>query len=159
MRSFWAAATLTVLGGCAWEPLPAPDAPVAIAHPAQSLRGAAAQTARAQVGTPYRWGGDGAGGFDCSGLVHYAYAAHGIDVPRTTAGQRRRVEPVALTSALPGDLVFFETGAKTGHVGVYLGDGRFVHAPSSGKAVTVARLDTPYYRRNLRLVGRVPVSR
>ncbi|MEO1574666.1 MAG: C40 family peptidase, partial [Pseudomonadota bacterium] len=80
----------------------------------------------------------------------------GIDVPRTAAHQRRMVQPIRRTDLAPGDLVFFDITGKTDHVGVYLGDGRFVHAPSSGKQVQVGQLDNGYFARHFTAAGRVP---
>lgn len=106
------------------------------------------RTATALIGTPYRFGGNTPGqGFDCSGLVQYAYLRNGRRVPRTTGDQHAASEEVALGAASPGDLVFFRIDdRKPDHVGIYLGERRFVHAPSSGKTVGVASLDQPYWQ-------------
>lgn len=99
--------------------------------------------ALAQLGVPYRWGGDGPGGFDCSGLTHAAYAAAGVAIPRTSEQQWLALPHVPLTDALPGDLVFFNPGefipGLPGHVGIYLGNGQFIDAPHTGATV---RIDT-----------------
>ena len=115
----------------------------------------AAAVALQQVGVPYRWGGNTPQGFDCSGLVHYAYSRAGLDVPRTTREQRRAIHHIRIGAAEPGDLLFFRTRFKVSHVALYLGDGEFVHAPSTGKTVTVGTLANPYYRDHLVSVGRV----
>lgn len=115
----------------------------------------AAAAALKQVGVPYRWGGHTPQGFDCSGLVYYAYSRAGLAVPRTTREQRRAVYRVRIDAAQPGDLLFFRTRFKVSHVALYLGDGEFVHAPSTGKTVTIGTLDNPYYRDHLVSVGRV----
>ncbi|MCB1801681.1 MAG: C40 family peptidase [Gammaproteobacteria bacterium] len=108
-------------------------------------------TAR-QIGTPYQYGGNGRRGFDCSGLVQYVHRAVGIDVPRTADEQWRHSRTPRRRHLVPGDLVFFAIdGSKTSHVGVYEGGGRFIHAPSSGKRVSRASLDNPYWRE--RMVG------
>jgi cell wall-associated NlpC family hydrolase len=105
--------------------------------------GGAAQTAvkfaLAQLGTPYLWGGEGNGGFDCSGLVQAAYAAAGIHLPRTAQTQHDAGPPLAWGAQLqPGDLVFFGTGVThVTHVGIYLGDGQMVDAPHTGAVVRV----------------------
>ncbi len=93
------------------------------------------QVALAQVGTPYLFGGARPGGFDCSGLTQYAYAAAGIQLPRTAAEQFAATPHVALTDARPGDLLFFYPGIT--HVGIYLGDGLMVDAPHLGALVRV----------------------
>ena len=110
------------------------------------------RTAQSMIGKPYRYGGNSPSrGFDCSGLVEYSHRVAGISVPRTSTQQHRRARLVALSDLQPGDLLFFRIQGKTGHVGIYLGDGRFVHAPSSGKAVTITTLDNSYWKP--RLIG------
>jgi cell wall-associated NlpC family hydrolase len=101
------------------------------------------------VGTPYRYGGDSAEtGFDCSGLVWRVYRqATGIALPRDTYGISRTGIAVPPRELQPGDLVFFNTMRRPySHVGIYLGGDRFVHAPSSGRTVSVARLSNRYWR-------------
>ncbi|MDQ3205723.1 MAG: C40 family peptidase, partial [Pseudomonadota bacterium] len=101
------------------------------------------------VGTPYRYGGNSpTGGFDCSGLVNYVYRDMlELRLPRSSrdlaAFQGPRVEPSRLTAA---DLVFFGSGGNVTHVGIYVGEGRFVHAPSSGGTVRLDHLDGHYWR-------------
>jgi len=108
------------------------------------------------MGTPYRYGGsDPREGFDCSGLVQYTHRQAGIAVPRTARAQYNASRPVSRRQLRPGDLVFFRIdGRRISHVGIYLGDGRFIHAPSSGQKVTTARLDDPYWRRHYSGAGR-----
>ena len=101
------------------------------------------------VGTPYRYGGNTPeGGFDCSGLVGFVYRdAAGVKLPRTTAElMDLRAERVGRDELQPGDLVLFTPGGS-GHVGIYVGEGRFVHAPSTGGTVRMDYLDTPYWTR------------
>ena len=108
------------------------------------------------VGVPYRYGGADPGeGFDCSGLVHYTYTSNSQAVPRTSQSQFDAARMIPLEDAAEGDLLFFRDQEKLSHVGIYLGDGRFVHAPSSGKAVSVASVDETYYRQYLVGVGRL----
>jgi cell wall-associated NlpC family hydrolase len=114
----------------------------------QETRGLAlARDARALIGRPYRYGGhDPATGFDCSGLVSYVHRAQGLYVPRTAADQHRAARPLPREALRPGDLVFFRIDSRqVSHVGVYVGDGRFVHAPRSGRPVGEARIDEPYF--------------
>lgn len=114
----------------------------------------AAVSAVRQIGVPYVYGGSSVRGFDCSGLVQYAYSQAGKRIPRTTAGQWQKLRPVERDELRVGDVLFFRIEGKIAHVGLYLGDRRFVHAPSSGREVTVAALDSDYYRRALVRGGR-----
>lgn len=111
-------------------------------------------TALQMVGVPYRFGGATPQGFDCSGLVQYAYRNAGISVPRTSREQLRVSSPVTLERASPGDLLFFQS-TDNSHVGIYLGDGRFVHAPATGYNVSISSFDEPYYRRNFVRAGKM----
>jgi cell wall-associated NlpC family hydrolase len=107
------------------------------------------------LGTPYRYGGAGPNGFDCSGLVSYAYRSAGIRVPRSSGEQFRQAEKVPLSKLQPGDLLFFRLNPpKISHVAIYDRNGRFIHAPSSGKRVSYASLDNPYWRKHLVGAGR-----
>ena len=104
----------------------------------------------------YRYGGmSPATGFDCSGLVYYSYAEAGVPVPRTSTDQFRAARKISLADAQPGDVVFFQDQEKLSHVGIYLGQRRFIHAPSSGRTVSVANIDSPYYQEHLVAVGRL----
>jgi hypothetical protein len=103
----------------------------------------AIRTAMAQIGLPYVWGGDGPtngdAGFDCSGLTTFSYAAAGVSLPRTAHTQYYKGPHVPQGAPLhPGDLVFYGTPAKVHHVGLYLGDGKMVNAPTFGKPVQTA---------------------
>ncbi len=123
---------------------------------ARSAHELAASIAAQQIGVRYRYGGTTPNsGFDCSGLVHYSFTQAGLSVPRTSHDQFRMSRKIALDQAEPGDIVFFQDQEKLSHVGIYLGDRRFVHAPSSGKAVAIAQIDSPYYQEHLVAVGRL----
>ena len=109
----------------------------------------AADYAQNMIGKPYRYGGNSPTGFDCSGLVQYSYSRAGLPIPRTTKSQRESSAAVGSESLRAGDLIFFDQeGRKSSHVGIYIGDGRFVHAPSSGKQVRVDTLDTKYWKKH-----------
>jgi cell wall-associated NlpC family hydrolase len=115
-----------------------------------------AESATTLVGTPYRYGGDTPAGFDCSGLIRYVYGRFGYDLPRATGDQIKVGRRVDLEDFLPGDLVFFKVGFwKSLHAGIYIGDGRFVHAPKSGSQVEVQRLDRGYYQDRYHTARRV----
>ena len=111
------------------------------------------------VGTPYRYGGNTpAGGFDCSGLVGYVFQdAAERAMPRTTAGLvAMRAPAVGALELEPGDLVFFSPGGGTpSHIGIFVGEGRFVHAPASGGTVRLDRIDMDYWRRSFVAARRV----
>lgn len=125
--------------------------PFLILHPGPALDGSAIRDfALEQVGKPYQYGGQTPDGFDCSGLTIYVYNHFGIQLPRTTSAQYGSSSPVEKPEV--GDLVFFDPeGNGVSHVGIYTGNGEFVHAPSSGKVVRVSRLDSAYW--SSRFVG------
>ena len=120
-----------------------------------SLGERAAAVALRQVGAAYRYGGASPAGFDCSGLVQYSYREAGKKLPRTTGQLWEAAGNVAYRDLEVGDLLFFRFDGKMSHVGIYVGDERFVHAPSTGKRVSVDSLDTEFYRRALVRGGRV----
>ena len=117
-----------------------------------------AYNALAQLGRPYRYGGDTPHqGFDCSGLVQYAVTQAGFGhVPRTVSQQYRAARRVALDALRPGDVLFFHFNrARPTHDAIYVGNKQFVHAPSSGGKVRRASLENPYWRRHLLAAGRL----
>jgi murein DD-endopeptidase len=141
-----------LVGGCATHPV-APSAPApAPPDPGTTIAALAASL----VGTPYHFGGADATGFDCSGLALYVHQRVGLAIPRTAAAQLRASRRVPLAELAPGDLVFFRIRARHGidHVGIYAGDGRFIHAPRAGQSVTYADLTQGFYAHRLRSAGR-----
>ncbi|MBY4898055.1 C40 family peptidase [Cupriavidus sp. AU9028] len=150
-----AAALSLLLAACASSPPPrhggtgshAPRAP--IVDPSAGLEEISIQ-AMALVGTPYRYGGNTPdSGFDCSGLVRYVVArAANVDLPRTTQAMGTRGVPLERAQVAAGDLVFFNTtGRANSHVGIYVGQNRFVHAPSSGGTVRLEDMTKSYWAR------------
>ncbi|MDP6674477.1 MAG: C40 family peptidase [Gammaproteobacteria bacterium] len=123
--------------------------------PAAGINQTIVNTAMSAVGSPYRYGGRGPNAFDCSGLVVYSYQAAGVKVPRTSALQFKAATPVDIDAARPGDLLFFSYSRKTSHVGIYLGNQQFVHAPSSGGNVSVQSLQQAHYREHFVGAGRL----
>lgn len=139
--------------GVAHEPLssrlgaaaPRPAAP-------EPDRAEAVRTALAQTGDPYRWGAEGPDAFDCSGLVRFAYASVGVDVPHSSRALFAMSEPVEREDLQVGDLIFY--GSPIYHVAIYAGDGRTVEAPNSRAAVRV--VTDALERPDLVGIGRLP---
>lgn len=150
---------LSVLAGCGTSTAPSRTASPARAPalPALSVEQGSdvAIHALGLVGTPYRYGGDTLeGGFDCSGLINFVYRARtGLSPPRTVAALAGMGQPVTARELRTGDLVLFGAGRPT-HAGIYVGEGRFVHAPSTGGTVRLDRLDGVYWARQALSVRR-----
>jgi len=127
------------------DPIVAKTAPKAAGKGVDSL----ISTAKDQMGIRYSWGGTSRSGFDCSGFVGFVYAKHGIKLPRTSIAMSGYGQKVASRSQLQaGDLVFFITrGSRVSHVGIYIGDNKFIHASSGGGSVRIDSLSKDYYNK------------
>ena len=103
--------------------------------------------AKQYLGVPYKYGGTTPSGFDCSGFVYYVYRSLGINISRTQTTMYGQGRPISKSELKPGDLVFFQNTYKAGisHVGIYVGDGKFIHSPHSGEVVSYANLNSDYY--------------
>lgn len=121
-----------------------PEKPTTPAPPASSRGGSAVEVALAQVGKRYVWGTAGPNTFDCSGLMSYAYRQQGISLPRTASQQYGVGTPVSKGDLQPGDLVFYYSGIS--HVGMYIGDGKIVHAANPRSGVTVTGVNSMPYQ-------------
>jgi len=151
MNRFWLLLTLCFLAGCASTPREQDTSVIESAAPA--FGDEVAVRAIAQVGKPYRYGGADLEGFDCSGLVFFIHRELGVTVPRTAAEQYAASQPVNVQRLEPGDLLFFRTtkAKRVSHVGIYAGEGRFIHAPQTGRDIELRDLSDQYY--GPRLVG------
>ncbi len=112
--------------------------------------------AKEYLDTPYRYGGTGRQGFDCSGFVQFVYGRVGVNLPRSTRAQFRFTRPVQEPGR--GDLIFFKiNGQQISHVGLYVGERRFIHSPSTGKKIRISSLENRYWKE--RFAGARSVSR
>lgn len=143
-----------LLAGCAGSPISRSDSSaggISNAAPRLSQDQASDVTiyAISLVGTPYRYGGNTpASGFDCSGLIGYVYKERaGVSAPRTVSAMSGWGQPVPAARAQTGDLVVFGQGSSSTHAGIYVGNGRFVHAPSTGGEVRLDHLNSKYWAR------------
>jgi cell wall-associated NlpC family hydrolase len=167
-----AVSLLTLVVVC--SPVRAQDGASALAETADKAKAVASSAlegaqslgtfALSLIGVDYRWGGTRPEtGLDCSGLVQYVFQqVTGITLPRTAQQMSRMGERVKLSELEPGDLVFFNTRRFAfSHVGIYLGDNRFIHAPARGREVEIATIDAGYWQKRFngarRLAGFFPV--
>lgn len=152
-RFFWFPILLVILSplaGCGHTP---------VENSPSTLASHAADQALGMVGKPYRYGGNTPKGFDCSGLVQYSYSRVGVTLPHGTESLRRRSRAISRKHLERGDLVFFtQEGKKSSHVALYIGGGRFVHSPSSGKNVYVTGFDDPYWQRHFTEARRLEMN-
>ena len=121
-------------------------------HVSPALRNDIVNIALQHKNTPYQWNGKTPGGFDCSGFVQFVYSQAGFEIPRTSTQQFRSGCKVSRSNLKKGDLVFFKTRKYLGtilypgHVGIYIGENRFIHSPSPGDAVRIDHLDNSYWK-------------
>ncbi|HEX9451124.1 MAG TPA: C40 family peptidase [Burkholderiales bacterium] len=140
-------AATAMLAGCSGSPqFPEPTT----VRASNDTASQAIDYAKEMLGKPYKYAGDTPAGFDCSGLVKYSYGRAGISMPRDTQAQRRMSMLVSIHAMREGDLLFFDQeGKKTSHVGMYLGKGRFIHAPSSGGKVRTDSINAEFWKKHL----------
>ncbi len=159
-RLVWLVLCCGILSGCAgsrsWQESANPSA--GAWSPTASYSSPVVNNALDMLGKPYRYGAKGPESFDCSGLVWYSFRRSGYSVPRTSAEQYRVAKRISLAEARPGDLLFFGSRRKISHVAIYMGNDEFVHAPSSGKWVSVANLDASWYQKNFVTAGRLRIN-
>ena len=160
----WALGACTMVGSQATPPAPgsagsgrdAAVGPVSASEAARITSGVV-ELALGAIGTPYVWGGTDENGFDCSGLIQYAYGEFGILLPRVSSAQLQTGSPVALQPDLlrAGDILGFslDDPDKPTHVGLYVGDYEFIHSSSSG--VKVANIRNPYWQEHLSAARRI----
>jgi cell wall-associated NlpC family hydrolase len=138
---------------------PAPAAPVSPPRPTLQQDEALIATALGFRGTPYRNGGSDPQGFDCSGFTQWVFAQHGIALPRQVEEQFKVGQNIAIDDLQPGDLVFFHTESRgASHVGIFVADEQFIHAPSSKGVVRVEYISANYWTRRFVGARRVPLQ-
>jgi len=116
------------------------------------------KTAKRYLGVRYRYGGTSPFGFDCSGFVMFVFKKNGITLPREARGQYHKGKKISISTAKPGDLVFFRVRTRRrrrriSHVGIYIGNHLFIHSPSRGKRVSITSINNRYWKR--RYIGAV----
>jgi cell wall-associated NlpC family hydrolase len=144
------AVLLITLSGCAGSPprTDFSDPPRDAGRPSTPVQKEVIKTAQSLLGTPYKYGGTTPEGFDCSGFINYVFRnAVDVALPRQTQGLVRAGKPVSVAELRPADLVYFKIEhQKPLHVGIYLGDGKFIHSPSTRGKVNIQRLNQEYWR-------------
>jgi cell wall-associated NlpC family hydrolase len=147
----------TAVEGRSEDPASPTDADEPVEASPHPIAARAVQIALESIGTPYEWGGSDGNGFDCSGLIRFAYGKLGIEMPRQSTAQLRAGRPVDPVRRLlrAGDLLGFseDRGGKTGHVGLYVGGGEFIH--SSSRGVRVSTLGSRYWQDRLVVARRI----
>ncbi|MDM7322931.1 MAG: C40 family peptidase [Gammaproteobacteria bacterium] len=160
-RRLLALAMITALAGCSVvterDVSALRDLPTSAAESASADAGEALKVALAQRGIRYRPGGNTPSeGFDCSGLVYFSFNSVGIRLPRSSQDMFHATRRIDKAELRPGDLVFFrQRSSRITHVGIYAGNGQFVHAPTKGKDVELTSLEDPYWKKRFAGAGRV----
>ena len=136
---------LLLVQGCGKTPVGGP-APVRYGKLSGS---AVVATARSQLGRPYKYGGaTPQSGFDCSGLIQWSYKQYGVSVPRRAADQAKTGKVVKKSQLKQGDIVVFRISSRSGiHTGIYSGNGKFIHSPSSGKRIREDSMSDDYWKK------------
>ncbi len=146
---------LTINGGAASNQSSAVGSVVDTTSSTQGIRQDILDFAAQFLGTPYVYGGSTPSGFDCSGFTSYVYKNMGISIARTSSDQRATTTNISMDELLPGDLVFFGSNNVVSHVGIYVGDGNFIHSPHTGSVVKYDTLASGNYNRRFICGGRV----
>ncbi len=123
------------------------SAPTSEPTPKMHIYDMVVERAKECLGTPYAWGGTSPSGFDCSGLVRYIYQQIGYNISRTTYTQVKEGVEVVRENIRQGDLIFFKRNGDVHHVGIYIGNGQYIHAPQTGEVVKISNLSdrSDYY--------------
>ncbi|MCZ6766706.1 MAG: C40 family peptidase [bacterium] len=150
LRSFFSAQlfgmlAVALLASC--SSAPPPTSPQASPEPKEPTPADIIDYARTYMGAPYQYGGTSRKGLDCSGLVYSVYDRFNVELPRTVREQVKIGAAVQRTDLIEGDLVFFKTSGRwpVGHVGIYVGDGKFIHASTTARRVRVDTLTQDYF--------------
>ncbi len=146
---------LTINGGSTANQSSAVGATVNTSSSTDNLRQDIIDFAAQFLGTPYVYGGSTPSGFDCSGFTSYVYKNMGISIARTSSDQRSTTTNISMDELLPGDLVFFGSNNVVSHVGIYVGNGNFIHSPHTGSVVKYDTLASGNYNRRFICGGRV----
>lgn len=139
-----------MLVGCAGAPPSKPAVSIPVTHTLQAATPAQTQVlkvAQSLLGTPYEYGGITPKGFDCSGFIYYVYhTAAGVELPRETQGLSQIGQPIDVADLRPADIIYFKIDKSLSpHVGIYLGNGQFIHAPSANGQVNIQNLTSEYW--------------
>lgn len=140
------------------EAVPTPNGDIPSYAGSQVPGEALVEICKQYLGTPYVYGGMSPSGFDCSGFVKYCYGLMGVNLNRVASDQALNGVAVSVDAMLPGDIICFSTnvgGSYIGHVGIYVGNGYFIHSPRTGRSVEYVPLSNTYYRQRVNTVRRI----